>query len=68
MSLWSDNPEWFDWWLEDQALKGRFGEEKKAQAEAGEFNADYDEWGRLDTNGELGAEAMLDFEERLFSD
>jgi len=35
MSVWADNPEWFDEWVEKQALKGRFGPAKQAEAEAG---------------------------------
>ena len=64
MSLWDENPEWFDEWLEQRALEGEFGEELKQQAQAGEFVA-YEQWDGLDIYGSLGARAEQDFWERL---
>jgi hypothetical protein len=67
MSVWGDNPEWFDEWLEKRALEGRFGLEVQARAEAGDFEA-YMEWNKLDPTGELGTEATQDYWERRMSD
>ena len=64
MSLWSENIEWFEEWLEQRALEGEFGEALKQQAEAGEFVA-YEQWATLDVDGSLGARAAQDFCERL---
>jgi hypothetical protein len=33
MSIWSDNPEWFDEWLEKKALSGDFGADLQSKAE-----------------------------------
>jgi hypothetical protein len=63
--LWANNPEFFDGWLEQEALNGRFGPEKQEQAEAGEFNDDYREWERLDKDGKLSSEATSDFYTRF---
>jgi hypothetical protein len=63
--LWANNPEFFDEWLEGEALKGRFGTEKQRQAEEGIFNEDYKEWSRLDTDGKLSSETTADFYSRF---
>ncbi len=64
MSIWRHNPEWFDDWLEQQALDGRFGKELQEQAEAGAFLG-YEQWAVLDTDGKLGAEATEAYCTRL---
>lgn len=68
MSIWSDNPEWFDEWLERQAADGRFddtphGPEIKRLIEEGDF-CGWQWWDRLDTDGKLGSEACTAFFER----
>ncbi|KKM83135.1 hypothetical protein LCGC14_1312480 [marine sediment metagenome] len=60
MGIWSDNPEWFDEWLEQRALGGQFGKELQQQAETGDFVA-YEQWGVLDVDGSLGSQAMDDY-------
>ena len=60
MSIWRENPEWFDEWLEERALAGEFGEQLQQQAEAGDFIA-CEQWALLDTNGSLGAQAEEDY-------
>lgn len=64
MSVWGDNPEWFDGWLESEAISGRFGPGIQAQAERGEFEG-YKEWSQLDHDGILGAEALRDYWEEI---
>ena len=64
MSIWSEDPEWFDEWLEQRALEGRFGDEIREIAEAGNFAA-WEWWDRLDVKGELGQEAMTAYVEGL---
>lgn len=64
MSVWSESPEWFDEWLEQQALDGRFGPEEQKLAEDGNFNGDLKAWDRLDTKGDLGQEAMESYCDR----
>ena len=56
MSVWSDDPEWFDDWLTEQALHGRFGPEQQKLAEDGDFDAR--EWFNLDTSQDLCQEAL----------
>ena len=60
MSIWRENPEWFDEWLEQRALAGQFGKQLQQQAEAGDFVA-YEQWYLLDTDGSLGAQAIDDY-------
>ncbi len=38
MSVWSENPEFFDEWLETEALEGRFGTNLKELARSGNFS------------------------------
>jgi hypothetical protein len=64
MSIWSDDPEWFDEWLEKQALKGRFGPRFQFEAEQGNFEAS-EQWTKLDVDGKLRQEAMSDYCERF---
>ena len=69
MSVWSENPDWFDEWLEQQAADGRFddtkyGAEIKGLVELGDFCGS-EWWDKLDDKGELGQEAMTAFVERL---
>lgn len=69
MSIWSENPEAFDSWLEEQAERGRFdntpyGPEIKRLLAAGDFCA-WEWWDKLDTNGSLGQEAMTAYVERF---
>ena len=58
--IWADNPEWFDEWIEEQALDGRFGEEIRIKIDNGEIEP-YDLWGLLDKDGKLGGEAEADY-------
>ena len=60
MNMWSENPEWFDAWLEEQAARGRFGPRLQRLAEDGDF-AGYEYWDKLDRDGQLGQEAMRAF-------
>ncbi len=62
MSIWADNPEYFDEWIENQALKGRFGAEIQAAVESGDLPG-YELWGRkdIDPRGDLGCEAEQDY-------
>jgi hypothetical protein len=46
MSMWAENPEWFDEWLEKQAMTGRFGEEIRKQVIEGEVLG-YELWPKL---------------------
>lgn len=67
MSIWGENPEWFDQWLEKQAENGRFdntkyGPEIKQCREAGDF-CGWQWWDKLDTDGKLGEEALTAFVE-----
>jgi len=64
MSIASDNPEWFEEWLEVQAANGRFGPEVQSQALNGDFDS-YEEWDKLDVDGKLWAEACQDYIERF---
>ena len=67
MSLWHDNPEWFDEWIEKQALDGRFGPEIKRHVEQGEMLGS-DLWDMsLGTPelADLGREAEQSYCERL---
>ena len=64
MSVWSENPEWFDKWLTVRAAEGRFGPELQDLAEVGDFIAQ-EWWDKLDTDGKLGEEAMTDYVERF---
>lgn len=66
MSIWSENPEWFDDWIFEQALDGRLGEEIQKKCENDEIEG-YDLWD-LDKDGKLGAEASSCFIERLMPD
>ena len=63
MSIWSENPEWFDAWIEQQAINGYFGSEVQNKVENGEL-VGYELWD-LDKNGSLGGEALLAYCERL---
>ncbi len=60
MSIWSDDPEFFDEWIEKQALNGRFGPEAQKQAEDGDFDVS-EAWNKLDVGGKLGSEATADY-------
>ena len=62
MSIWSDNPEWFDEWIEKQALEGKFGEEIKKKVEDGRVVGS-DLWAMkdIDPNGKLGSQATEDY-------
>ena len=69
MSIWSENPEWFDQWLEEQAADGRFddtefGPEIKRVLSLGDF-CGWSWWDKLDTDGKLGQEAITAYIERL---
>jgi hypothetical protein len=66
MSIWSDDPEFFDEWVEKQALKGRFGPEIQALVENDELPG-YELWNRkdFDPKGDFGCEAMQDYCERF---
>lgn len=59
MSVWSENPEWFDEWIIEKALDGYFGEDVQSKVENDEIQS-YDLW-ELDKDGKLGAEAMTVF-------
>lgn len=63
MSIWAENPEFFDEWIEEQALDGRFGDDIQKKIENGDMEP-YDLWD-LDKDGKLGSEAMGAFCERL---
>jgi len=63
MSIWSENPEWFDAWIEHQAINGYFGSEVQHKVEDGEL-AGYELWD-LDKDGSLGVEAIRAYCERL---
>ena len=65
MSIMGDNPEFFDSWLEQQALTGRLGPDEQQKAVNGEFNEDYLAWSRLDPDGKLASEACRDYYEGL---
>ena len=62
MSIWSDDPEWFDEWIEGAALNGRLGPEIQAKVEAGELLG-YEIWAMkdIDPKGELGSQACEDY-------
>ena len=61
MSIWGDNPEWFDEWIIQRALDGNFGEDVQKKVEVEELSAD-DLWkDHLD----LGSDAELAYCERL---
>jgi hypothetical protein len=62
MSIWSDNPEWFDEWIEERALDGKFGSVIQGRVERGEL-AGYELWAMhdLDPRGELGTWATEDY-------
>ena len=61
MSIWGDNPEWFDEWIIQRALDGNFGEDVQKKVEVEELTAD-DLWkDHLD----LGSDAELAYCERL---
>jgi hypothetical protein len=68
MSIWSDDPEWFDEWIENRALDGRFGDTIKKQVEEGELPG-YELWNLLSkwgfNVGELGNEACIVYSERF---
>ena len=66
MSLWGDNPEWFDEWIEKRALSGAFGPIIQKHVEEGELLG-YELWvlpELQDRLGDLGTEATADFCER----
>lgn len=70
MSLFSDNPEWFDEWIERRALDGDFGVVIRDKVEEGTLIGS-DLW-EMASNEELfpssynlGAEASQDYCERL---
>jgi len=61
MSVWGNDPEWFDNWIEQKALDGEFGEEVQRKVESEELTAD-DLWkDHLD----LGKDAMESYCERF---
>lgn len=62
MSIWSDDPEYFDEWIEREAMKGRFGAEIQAQVENGDLMG-YELWAMkgIDPKGDLGSKAMEDY-------
>lgn len=62
MSMWSDNPEWFDDWIFEKALEGDFGEAIQLKAENDEIESS-DLW-NLDKDGKLGSEACTAYCER----
>jgi hypothetical protein len=72
MSIWSDNPEWFDEWIETEAMDGRFGEELRKKVENGDL-VGYELWdldgkGKLPgikNDGSLGSEASTAYCERM---
>ena len=66
MSIWSDNPEWFDSWIEQQALNGRFGSEVQAKVNEGAL-CGWELWATpgIDLDGKLGSEACQAYVERL---
>jgi hypothetical protein len=66
MSLWSDDPEWFDEWIEKQAINGRFGDAIRiAVEEAGMPGWEIWAMPDIDPEGKLGSEAMQDYCERF---
>lgn len=62
MSIWSDDPEYFDGWIEKQAMNGRFGEEIRVKVENGDL-AGYEIWAMkdIDPKGDLGSQATEDY-------
>jgi hypothetical protein len=67
MGLWSDNPEWFDEWIEEYALAGKLGLETQQKVESGEFIGS-DLWADLiKTSGgcKLASEAAVAYCERF---
>jgi hypothetical protein len=62
MSIWSDNPEWFDEWIEAYALDGGLGQELQIKVEQGELTGS-DLWAMkdIDPKGELGSQASEDY-------
>ena len=64
MSVWGDNPEWFDEWLERRALDGKLGGAIQAIAQNGEFRG-YEWWDKVDTKGHLAQMALIDYYDRF---
>jgi hypothetical protein len=66
MSVWSDDPEFFDEWIEKRALEGKLGPTIQQDVEAG-ILAGYEIWSipDIDPKGDLGCEAMQDYMERF---
>jgi len=66
MSIWSDDPEYFDEWIEQRALKGDFGEEIKTKVLNGDLMGG-DLWAmkELDPLGELNRQACEDYSMRF---
>ncbi len=61
MSIWGNDPEWFDNWIEQKALAGEFGEDVRLAVEREDTTAD-DLWkDHLD----LGSDAELAYCERF---
>jgi hypothetical protein len=63
MSIWRENPEWFDQWILDRAIEGKFGAEFQKRAEEGDL--DPSELWSLDVDGNLGARAYETYIERF---
>ena len=68
MSICSDDPEYFDEWIERRAVDGWFGAEIKAKVENGDLPG-YELWPMLDKLGfdigQLGGEASANYCERF---
>jgi hypothetical protein len=65
MNVWAENPEWFDEWVEQRALEGKFGAEIKRGVENGTIVGS-ELWSRagFDPKGDFGSQALQDFYER----
>ena len=67
MSLWGDNPEYFEEWIEAQALNGKLGAEIQARVENGDLTG-FELWRELQNepqHADLARKAELDFWERF---
>ena len=62
MSIWSDDPDWFDEWIEQRAMEGQFGQQIKAKVEEGGLLG-YELWAMkdIDPKGDLGTRATEDY-------
>ena len=62
MSIWSDDPEYFDEWILRRALEGQLGQDLQRKAEEGEIEG-YEIWAMkdIDPQGKLGSQATEDY-------